>query len=86
MKKVITLDASGLVIVTDIKKFNPVQTFSVEIADEKHKFDAMSFTYIPKPLKLAFSGRSVLIYEYDKNYNPNYVDDQVAICSSFIPS
>lgn len=43
-------------------------------------------TYIPKPLKLAFSGRTVQIFEYDKNYNPKYVDDYVAICCRFIPS
>jgi len=50
-----------------------------ESSDEKHSFDPQCFCYIPKPLKLAFSGRTVAIYEYDKNYNPKYVDDYVAI-------
>ena len=40
--------------------------------------------YIPKPLKLVFSGRTVYTYEYDKNYNPNSVDDYVAVCCKFI--
>jgi hypothetical protein len=28
-------------------------------------------TYIPKPLKIIVSGRSLCVYEYDKNYNAN---------------
>ncbi|KAL4503262.1 hypothetical protein ABPG72_000868 [Tetrahymena utriculariae] len=84
--QVITLDSDGNVRVTDIKKFSNVQCFSVETSDEKHKFNPQCFTYIPKPLKLAFCGRSVQLYEYDKNYNPNYVDDYVAICCAFVPS
>lgn len=84
--QVITLDSDGVVKVTDIKKFNNVQSFSVETQDDKHKFLPQSFCFIPKPLKLAFCGRSVSLYEYDKNYNPNFVDDYVAICCLFVPS
>lgn len=32
------------------------------------------------------SGRSISLYEYDKNYNPNFVDDYVALCAKFVPS
>jgi hypothetical protein len=35
---------------------------------------------------LAFCGRTVSLYEYDKNYNPKYVDDNVAIICAFVPS
>ena len=73
--------------VTDIKKFNLVQQFSVaESQDEKHNFEPQTFCFIPKPLKLCFAGRTVEIYEYDKNYNPLYVDDFVAIKCYFVPS
>lgn len=56
----------------------------METSDEKHKFNPQSFCYIPKPLKLVFAGRTVGAYEYDKNYNPNSVDDSVAICCQYI--
>jgi hypothetical protein len=29
---------------------------------------------IDKPLKLVFTGKSIYIYEYDKNYHPNTAD------------
>ncbi|KRX07968.1 WD40-repeat-containing domain [Pseudocohnilembus persalinus] len=83
---VITLDSEGVVKLTDIKKFNQIQTFMVETSDEKHQFLPQYFTYIPKPLKLAFVGRTLQMFEYDKNYNPKFVDDYVAICCKFIPS
>ena len=35
---------------------------------------------------MAFCGRSISLYEYDKNYNPKFVDDFVAICCIFVPS
>jgi len=75
----VSLDTSGTVMVWDIKKFNNIQTFTIETQDEKHKFRSQAFTYIPKPLKLAFVGRSVFIYEYDKNYNPTSVDDTAVL-------
>ncbi|EGR33574.1 hypothetical protein IMG5_048910 [Ichthyophthirius multifiliis] len=84
--QIVSLDSDGNVRITDIKKFSNVQTFSIETSDEKHKFNPQCLTYIPKPLKLAFCGRTISIYEYDKNYNPNSVDDFVAICCAFVPS
>ncbi|CAD8135461.1 unnamed protein product [Paramecium pentaurelia] len=82
--QIVSLDQEGSVKVWDTKKFNCVQQFSVETQDEKHKFNPSSLCYIPKPLKLIFGGRSIYSYEYDKNYNPNSVDDYVAVCCKFI--
>ncbi|CAD8133059.1 unnamed protein product [Paramecium octaurelia] len=82
--QIVSLDQEGIVKVWDTKKFNCVQQFSVETQDEKHKFNPSSLCYIPKPLKLIFGGRSIYSYEYDKNYNPNSVDDYVAVCCKFI--
>ena len=84
--QVVSLDSEGNLKIWDIKKFNCVQSFSVENNDEKHKFNPQSLTYIPRPLKLVLSGRSISLYEYDKNYNPNFVDDYVALCAKFVPS
>ena len=53
--QVVSLDSDGYVKIWDIKKFNCVQTFSVENSDDKHKFNPQSLTYCPKPLKLMFS-------------------------------
>lgn len=41
-------------------------------------------TIILKPLKLCFTGRTVNIFEYDKNYNPSNVDDFPAVCCKYI--
>lgn len=41
-------------------------------------------TVIPKPLKLCFTGRSISIFEYDKSYNPNMIDDIPAVCCKYI--
>ena len=43
-------------------------------------------TYIPKPLKIVVSGRSLCVYEYDKNYIANQVDNFPAICAKFDPN
>ena len=43
-----------------------------------------SLLIIKKPLKLVFSGRSIYIYEYDKNYHPHIVDENTAICCKYI--
>ncbi len=75
--QIVSLDTEGNMKIWDIKKFNCVQSFSVQISDEKHKFNPQSFCYIPKPLKLVVSGRTVSIFDYDKNYNPNFVDDYI---------
>ena len=35
---------------------------------------------IPKPLRIAVCGRTILLFEYDKYYVPSAVDDCMAIC------
>ncbi len=77
-----SLDQEGNVKTWDFKKFTCMQNFSVENDDDKHKFHPQCFTFIPKPLKLVFAGRSINIWEYDKHYNPTSVDDYVvtAVC------
>ena len=55
--QVVSMDSDGNIKVWDIKKFNCVQAFSVDMSDEKHRFNPQSMTYIPKPIKLVASGR-----------------------------
>jgi WD40 repeat protein len=81
----VSLDSAGNVKIWDYKKFGCLQSFSIETDDEKHKFHAQCLTYIPKPLKLVFSGRNLNIYDYDKNYNPNTVDDSVVVGIGYRP-
>ena len=50
------MDSDGNIKVWDIKKFNCVQAFSVDMSDEKHRFNPQSITYIPKPIKLVAAG------------------------------
>lgn len=46
----------------------------------------MCLEVIPKPLKLAISGRTIYQFEYDKNYVPTAVDDCMALCCKSVPS
>lgn len=41
--------------------------------------------YILKPLRLYFSGSSIMQFSYDINYNPTFVDEKVAICCRIVP-
>jgi hypothetical protein len=43
-----------------------------------------SLLVVKKPLKLVFTGKSIYIYEYDKNYHPHIVDENTAICCKYI--
>lgn len=46
----------------------------------------MCLEVVPKPLKLVVSGRTIVQFEYDKNYVPAAVDDFMAICCKSVPS
>lgn len=81
----VSMDSSGAVRVWDVKKFKCIQSFSVETTDEKHKFHPQAMTFIPKPLKLVMVGRTMQVYNYDKNYNPVSVDDYPAIGAYYRP-
>jgi hypothetical protein len=37
-----------------------------------------------KPLKLFFIGKSISIYEYDKNYNPHCADENIVVACFYI--
>lgn len=63
-----------------------MQAFSIENGDDKHKFHAQKMVCIPKPLRLVFAGRSINIYDYDKNYNPTSVDESVVVAVCYRPS
>jgi len=81
----LSMDNSGAVKIWDFRKFNCIQSFTVETDDEKHKFHLQAMTYIPKPLKLVFVGRNINCWEYDKNYNPTSVDDSVVVAVAYRP-
>ena len=83
--QIASVDTDGVVKIWDIRKFNCIQTYSIDSPNEKHQFNVESFTYIPKPLKLVMGGRSVLFCEYDKDYNPHFVDDSAAVCAEYLP-
>lgn len=75
----VSFDALGIIKVWDIRKFDCIQTLSLEGDDDKHKYYPQALTYIPKPLKLALCGRGVFLFEYDKHYNPKSVDDVAVV-------
>lgn len=70
--------------VWNIKKFNCVQQINLDSGEEKHKFNPQALTYIKRPLKLVVVGRTISIYEYDKNFNPHSADEYVATCAKFV--
>jgi hypothetical protein len=43
-----------------------------------------SLLVINNPLKLVFVGKSLSIYEYDKNYNPDSADENTVICCRYV--
>jgi hypothetical protein len=72
----------------DVRKFNCIQTFNIDQKKEEHRFNVESYCYCktPKSLKLVMGGRSILFCEYDKDYNPHFVDDNAAVCCEYLPN
>jgi hypothetical protein len=75
------MDSDGVVKITDTKRFHGIYSFSIEKHENTHlvspgsnSFNLSGFIAIDKPLKLIFIGKSLSIYEYDKNYNPYAAD------------
>jgi hypothetical protein len=75
------MDSDGLVKITDTKRFHGIYSFSIEKHENTHLvnpgsngFNLSGFIAIDKPIKLIFIGKSLSIYEYDKNYNPYAAD------------
>ena len=81
----VSLDTSGTIKIWDFKKFNCIQTLSLETVEDKHKFHPQAFGVIPKPRKLVLAGRTLNFFEYDRNYNANAVDDSVAVGVCYRP-
>jgi len=82
--QVISIDNEGIIKVWDVKKFNCIQNLTVDSADDKVKFHPVHFIAVNKPIKLIISGRTISIFDYDKNYNPHIVDDTMANYCKFI--
>lgn len=76
--QLVSMDSEGIVKIHDIRRFNFLTSFSVDCSDDNHRLNPNSFTVLSKPLKLCFVGRSISIFEYDKNYVPSCADEHVA--------
>jgi WD40 repeat protein len=84
--QLLSMDMKGTIKVLDVRTFVEVNSFEVESPDDKVKMEPMCLEVIPKPLKLAISGKTICQFEYDKNYVPNAVDDNMALCCKAVPS
>lgn len=69
-----------------MKKFKCLDSFSIENTDDKHSFMPQSLCIFPKPLKLIIPGKNIVMYEYDRNNNMTSADENVSICTRFVPS
>lgn len=81
--QLVSMDSEGIVKITDTKRFHIIYSFSVDTTNnmgeqagsKKATGSAInSLIVINNPLKLIFAGRTLSIYEYDKNYNPDFAD------------
>jgi WD40 repeat protein len=84
--QLLSMDSEGTIKVIDVRRFNVINSFTVDSSDEKIIMEPLSLAVIPKPLKIAISGHTVRQFEYDKNYVPAAVDDYMAICCKCAPS
>ena len=83
--QLVSVDTEGIVKITDTRRFNFIYSFSVEAGEDGSNSSSLSsLMVINKPLKLVFTGRSIYIYEYDKNYHPHTADENTAICCKYI--
>jgi hypothetical protein len=41
---------------------------------------------IPKPLRIVIPGKNLLCFEYDRNNNLTSADENLTICTKFVPS
>ena len=79
------MDSDGIVKITDTKRFHIIYSFSVDTTNDMGEqvgpkkvtsgsSAVNSLIAINNPLKLIFAGRTLSMYEYDKNYNPDAAD------------
>jgi WD40 repeat protein len=84
--QLISLDTEGVVKITDTKRFHGISSFSIEKQQETfttpgniNSSNLSGFISLDKPLKLVFYGKSISLYEYDKNYNPFAADENFVV-------
>lgn len=83
---IVSIDTDSTIKVWDVKKFKCLDSFSIENTDEKHSFMPQDICIYPKPLKLIIPGKNIIMYEYDRNNNTSSADENVSICTRFVPA
>eukprot|EP00742_Colponemidia_sp_Colp-10_P006501 GILJ01006966.1.p1 GENE.GILJ01006966.1~~GILJ01006966.1.p1 ORF type:complete len:1036 (-),score=169.77 GILJ01006966.1:198-3305(-) len=74
--QIITADCDGIVKVWDVRNFMCMQTLSLQDMDSRDSFGLNHFTVIHRNnQRIAFAGRKLMFYDYDKNYDPALVDE-----------
>jgi len=83
--QVISADIEGWVKIWDIRNLGCVQTFNVEENETGYRFNLADFIYLQKQQRLAFGGKKLIFYDYDRNHGPTLVDDQLPLCAFYSP-
>lgn len=83
--QVISADIEGWVKIWDIRNLGCVQTFNVEENETGYRFNLADFLYLPKQQRLAFGGKKLIFYDYDRNHGPTLVDDQLPLSAFYSP-
>jgi hypothetical protein len=87
------MDSEGIVKINDTKRFHIIYSFSIDTTNDMGEqagskrgtgSPVNSLIAIDNPLKLIFAGRTLSIYEYDKNYNPESADEHTVICCRYV--
>ncbi len=81
--QLVSMDAEGIVKITDTRRFNVLSSFALE--DQRGSRGRVeqpysTFIVMDNPLKLAFGGRSIAVFEYNRNYSPQAADENISIC------
>lgn len=83
--QVISADIEGWVKIWDIRNLSCVQTFNVEENETGARFNLADFHYLQKQQRLAFGGKKLIFYDYDRNHGPTLVDDQLPLSAFYSP-
>jgi len=79
-------DIDGFIKVWDLRNMSCMQTINVQLQIETYKFCLSKVIAIGQYTKIAAIGRTVMFYDYDKDYNPKLVDDHVPLMIEFHPT
>lgn len=82
---IISIDADCVLKVWDVKKFKCIDSMSIDHMEDKHSFRVQGMCIIKNPLKILMTGKNVYTFGYDKNNNITSADENVAICTKFVP-